>query len=56
MDKPSQLDENTTAQMQDIFIKWLEIIGRQVTRGLDLPGRIDIANGSSEGIGSCDKE
>lgn len=40
--KTAQMSSWATPQMQDMFAEWLEIIGRQITRGLDMPGRIDV--------------
>jgi len=36
--------------MQDMFEEWIGIIGRQILRDLDLPGRIDIT-ATAAGIG-----
>lgn len=37
-----------TPQMQDMFAEWLEIIDRQVISGLDVPGRINVADKAKE--------
>jgi len=64
MNKPVQLDENTTThecarataqisswaapQMQDMFMEWLEIIGRQIIGDLNIPGKLGVDSKAKE--------
>lgn len=48
--KTAQISSWATPQMQDMFEEWIGIIGRQILRDLDLPGRIDIT-ATAAGIG-----
>lgn len=46
--RTAQMSSWTTPQMQDMFVEWFEIIGRQVISGLDIPGRIYVDTKAKE--------
>ncbi|MDO9508292.1 MAG: hypothetical protein Q7I97_02940 [Thermovirgaceae bacterium] len=46
--RTAQLSSLATPQMQEMFGEWIEIIGRQVIRGQELPGRVDVAHTAKE--------
>lgn len=46
--KTAQMSSWATPQIQDMFTEWLEIIGRQVIRDMDIPGRIDVGSKAKE--------
>lgn len=46
--RTAQLSSFATPQMQEMFGEWLDIIGREITRAQELPGKIDIAARAEE--------
>lgn len=46
--RTAQLSSFATPQMQEMFGEWLDIIGREITRAQELPGKIDIVARAEE--------
>ena len=46
--KTAQMSSWATPQIQDMFMEWLEIIGRQGIRDMDIPGRLDVGSKAKE--------
>jgi len=46
--RTAQLSSLATPEVQDLFENWLEILGRQILRDQDVPGRMDITSRAAE--------
>lgn len=46
--RTAQISSLATPEMQDMFTEWVNIVGRQVISGLDMPGNIDVETRADE--------
>ncbi len=40
--KSARLSSLATAEMQEMFGEWVEMVGRQITSSIEMPGKIDV--------------